>query len=764
MTRTLLIGREAELADARALLDGGARLVVLRGPPGVGKSTLARALRAQLRAAGRAVVSVALDAQRDRAAVLAALAAALDRPARTTDDRVVLDRVARTLDDAGAVLLLDGLDAAADTAALVLRDLFEATEHVAVVACAWRRLGLPDEHVLAVGPLAPHAAAELLTRRVAQLAPTRRVGSDEALALVARVGSPPLAVELVAARVASLGPDAVLRSLDARGLVSDALDRALDAAWRLLRDDDRRALAALAALRGRFDAVTAATMIDGPDPLDALERLAAASMVECDEGSDGVLFSLLDSVRDHAARQPTPSRDDLDARHARAFACAAATPADDPRAWVRLARDRDDLLAAWSWSIARAPDLAVRLAVHLDPLLIAQGPVALHRRVLVETLGAHVGDGADLAARVDLCLALGRIDAIRGRARASLAPWGEALTLATRLGDRGRVGWSSAYLSISLRLVGRLDEARALGLQALSIATTAGDRRLLAIAEHALACVHYAGGDATAAGDGWRRALAATRVAGAPRLEGIMLANLARLAYDAGDYTAAAGCCAEARAALALRDDRFHLARIEMLDGLVDARAGRHDDAERRLAQSLDVAVEHDDLDGELEAREALAEAALLRADQALAARRVELFAAAARVSDDAAWGPRVARLQAGVRDDAPPRAPALRLARDGRAMTLGDARVDLARRGPLRRVLRALVEARLANDGRALSTADVLAAGWPGEKMLPESGAARVYMAVRRLRALGLEALLTTSDDGYALDPRADVAWLDDP
>lgn len=82
---------------------------------------------------------------------------------------------------------------------------------------------------------------------------------------------------------------------------------------------------------------------------------------------------------------------------------------------------------------------------------------------------------------------------------------------------------------------------------------------------------------------------------------------------------------------------------------------------------------------------------------------------------------------------------------------------IDLSRRGPLRRIFVALAKARIEG-GRPLTVADVLAAGWPGEKMRHESGAARVYMAVRRLRALGLEPLLRTSDEGYAIDPDVTV------
>lgn len=103
-----------------------------------------------------------------------------------------------------------------------------------------------------------------------------------------------------------------------------------------------------------------------------------------------------------------------------------------------------------------------------------------------------------------------------------------------------------------------------------------------------------------------------------------------------------------------------------------------------------------------------------------------------------------------------------LQLSPDGRAMELDGRAFDLSRRGPLRRVLLALVEARLRAPGAALSTAEVQEAGWPGERMRPESAAARVYMAIRRLRVLGLARALRTCDQGYVLDPRLAVDWLD--
>jgi hypothetical protein len=80
--------------------------------------------------------------------------------------------------------------------------------------------------------------------------------------------------------------------------------------------------------------------------------------------------------------------------------------------------------------------------------------------------------------------------------------------------------------------------------------------------------------------------------------------------------------------------------------------------------------------------------------------------------------------------------------------------KLDLQRRGPLRRVLLALLEQRRRHPGVPLSVEAVAAAGWPGERVQHESAVARVYTTVNRLRALGLGKGLVTRDDGYLLDP----------
>ncbi|MEZ4238740.1 MAG: hypothetical protein R3F59_21830 [Myxococcota bacterium] len=95
-----------------------------------------------------------------------------------------------------------------------------------------------------------------------------------------------------------------------------------------------------------------------------------------------------------------------------------------------------------------------------------------------------------------------------------------------------------------------------------------------------------------------------------------------------------------------------------------------------------------------------------------------------------------------------------LALAADHTWFQLGGERVDLAPTPLLGRLLAALIAARAP-----LSVEALLAAGWPSERVLPAAGRARVYVAVRRLRVLGLEDVLLRRDGGYLLDPTVEVA-----
>jgi hypothetical protein len=112
------------------------------------------------------------------------------------------------------------------------------------------------------------------------------------------------------------------------------------------------------------------------------------------------------------------------------------------------------------------------------------------------------------------------------------------------------------------------------------------------------------------------------------------------------------------------------------------------------------------------------------------------------------------ARSPAAAAGDAREAARRLEVSADGRWFSLDGQRVDLGRRGAPARVLAALAAAGRTTPGRPLSQDELLARGWPGQRVLAEAGTMRVYAAVAALRRLGLRDVLVTREDGYLLDP----------
>lgn len=139
------------------------------------------------------------------------------------------------------------------------------------------------------------------------------------------------------------------------------------------------------------------------------------------------------------------------------------------------------------------------------------------------------------------------------------------------------------------------------------------------------------------------------------------------------------------------------------------------------------------------------------------------------------AEGPEVARAEAPARDELPPPAlsqvdatassPALESTPDasGEAVVLaapihvgeqgkwfaveGGAAVDLSRRRPLARILAAL-----AQTGEPIDAPDLIAAGWPGERIVRHAARIRLRVAIATLRSMGLARHIVTTRKGYAL------------
>ena len=88
--------------------------------------------------------------------------------------------------------------------------------------------------------------------------------------------------------------------------------------------------------------------------------------------------------------------------------------------------------------------------------------------------------------------------------------------------------------------------------------------------------------------------------------------------------------------------------------------------------------------------------------------------------------------------------------------------KVDQSERDAPRPQLSALVTRRLASGG-VLTVEELVAAGWPGERIGASSAAGRVYQAIATLRRLGLRDVIVRDGVGYALDPDLQVLSADE-
>lgn len=112
---------------------------------------------------------------------------------------------------------------------------------------------------------------------------------------------------------------------------------------------------------------------------------------------------------------------------------------------------------------------------------------------------------------------------------------------------------------------------------------------------------------------------------------------------------------------------------------------------------------------------------------------------------------------------DGSPQKSVLRLCRQMRWFAVDDDEpTDISRRGPFRRILRALVDQRQSAPGEPLNAGELVDAGWPDEVLTPESGSQRLYMTVSRMRSQGLKDVVETIDNGYLIDPNYTPQWVE--
>jgi predicted ATPase/DNA-binding NarL/FixJ family response regulator/transcriptional regulator with XRE-family HTH domain len=426
-----LIGRDAERNALRARLRvGGQRLVTLVGPGGIGKTSLALQVAADL-AADTAFAHAAA------VVLLAPLAAANDLPAAIVEAlgeslqgaRSIEDQLLTLLRERTILLVLDNCEhllgpGDGQIFAQLIRRMLDSAPGLHVLATSRERLRLRDERLVALGGLGLPAAdtgprveradaVRLFVDRAQRVAPDFFIGTDNRSAVAQicrRLEGLPLAIELAASWTRVLTPGEIAaeleRSLDFLAAAEHdaparhrSLRAALDHSWLLLDDRERAALACLSVFHGGFDrdaaeAVCAELKIENgkvniaaaQQPihnsqfsiLNLLAVLVDKSLLQRAELRGSARYSLHELVRQYAEERLACDPAELSAvtrRHAAYYSSllqrsiAAQTGGASPEALANLTRNVDNVRAVWIRAAA-AGDTTTVLALARNMMIL----------------------------------------------------------------------------------------------------------------------------------------------------------------------------------------------------------------------------------------------------------------------------------------------------------------------------------------------------------------------------------------------------------
>ena len=591
---TRLIGRAREL-EALAEVWDRARAVTLVGPPGAGKTRLAVEAA---RTASTLVWYVALDQLSPERSVGAAVLDAVAPSSLATDARL---GAIQELADATGLLVLDECEGRLGEVAADVEAILAACPGVRVLATSRERLGVFDEALIPVGPLADSDALELLVDRAKLADPHFELQTDElatADRLCRLIDRLPLGLEVVARHLHLLRLDELTERVEAdvsrwagaptRGRTG--LWAALDESTARLRPLERRVMLALAIMVADADAGLIARVVDPTDPhldvFDAIARLVDASLVQVRSAVGPTRYELLRTIGIHTLEAGAPedigaARDhyrDAVLERAAALAARLATP-ERPAALQLLDREMPHIRAVLGVCAISAEPVQATRALEIAVLLTdywlgrhpAEGLEWLHR-----LHPAAAADGA-LRAEADLSgahLAYWLTDfevarELADEARAQFAAIGDALgegralrrlgaiAMATddvdaarrsmeaslaRLDEAGverEIGTTLLHLGSLLADQGRPDEAQPLLQRALAIAVASGDPLARGHALASLNLAYWKGGDLPAAMQTGEEALALFGQLGHLTTEGTVSSRLAAVARGLGRPRAA---------------------------------------------------------------------------------------------------------------------------------------------------------------------------------------------------------------------------------
>lgn len=348
-------------------------------------------------------------------------------------------------------------------------------------------------------------------------------------------------------------------------------------------------------------------------------------------------------------------------------------------------------------------------------------------------------------------------------------------------GDVVREAYTSSHLCTCLYICGDLDRAQRCGLEALKQLEALDDRRWATHVRLLLTLIEVEGGKFEDAEAIFVQCAATQRELGSSLLEALSLLALGELHLQMNrpalaekelsrvleltrpleEKTATAWTLTSLAVAAAARD---RIDEAETLLARAEENAGSF--GEDALRQALELQRGHIEL--------ARARALALADDHGAswatvecARRRLESFGELQETVRNHVVTRHAARsLELALRQQITALQTQLIVDRRGRWFKVTSSsretvETSLSRKKSMRRILSALVSARLDEPGRGIPLNELFGIGWPGDRSSPSSASNRVYVTLNRLRNAGLGEHLVCTDSGYMLDPELPLSVI---